>query len=243
MDGAFTSSSQPTINLQFSSQMSSTSDLIIKDSSGNTLITFNPSSAGFVDDTEIRTYQGAIISHPSFELNGVYYLYLGETQLGYSGQGGSGGQDTPGTPPENGGGNNNTSGAPPENGGGNNNTSGAPPENGGGNNNTSGIPPENGGGNNNTSGTPPENGGGNNNGQSTNTGSMTKEFTLTSAATTFTGVGVYSESNSSNNDNNDDSDESDDSDTSSGILTYIGIGVASIALLSAFIPLLRICLF
>ena len=72
---------------------------------------------------------------------------------------------------------------------------------------------------------------------------MTKEFTLTSAATTFTGVGVYSESNSSNNDNNDDSDESDDSDTSSGILTYIGIGVASIALLSAFIPLLRICLF
>ena len=131
-----------------------------------------------------------------------------------------GGQDTPGTPPENG--------------GGNNNTSGAPPENRGGNNNTSGIPPENGGGNNNTSGTPPENGGGNNNGQSTNTGSMTKEFTLTSAATTFTGVGVYSESNSSN---------SDDSNTSPGISTYIGIGVASIVLLSAFIPLLRICLF
>ena len=76
MDGASSSSSQPTMNLQFSSQMSSTSDLIIKDSSGNTLITFNPSSAGFVDDTEIRTYQGAIISHPSFELNGVYYLYL-----------------------------------------------------------------------------------------------------------------------------------------------------------------------
>ena len=69
MDGASSSSSQPTMNLQFSSQTSSTSDLIIKDSSGNTLITFNPSSAGFVDDTEIRTYQGAIISHPSFELN------------------------------------------------------------------------------------------------------------------------------------------------------------------------------
>ena len=76
---------------------------------------------------------------------------------------------------------------------------------------------------------------------------MTKEFTLTSAATTFTGVGVYSESNSGNNDNNnvtkddDDNDDNDDSDTSPGIVTYIGIGVASIALLSAFIPLLRIC--
>ena len=192
MDGASTSSSQPTINLQFSSQMSSTSDLIIKDSSGNTLITFNPSSAGFVDDTEIRTYQGAIISHPSFELNGVYYLYLGETQLGYSGQDGPGGQDTPGTLPENGGGNSNASR------------------------------------------TPLKNGGEENNGQYTNTCSMTKEFTLTSAATTFTGVGVYSESNSSN---------SDDSNTSPGISTYIGIGVASIVLLSAFIPLLRICLF
>ena len=192
MDGASTSSSQPTINLQFSSQMSSTSDLIIKDSSGNTLITFNPSSAGFVDDSEIRTYQGAIISHPSFELNGVYYLYLGETQLGYSGQDGPGGQDTPGTLPENGGGNSNASR------------------------------------------TPLKNGGEENNGQYTNTCSMTKEFTLTSAATTFTGVGVYSESNSSN---------SDDSNTSPEISTYIGIGVASIVLLSAFIPLLRICLF
>ncbi len=103
MDGASTSSSQPTMNLQFSSQMSSTSDLIVKDSSGNTLVTFNPSSAGFVDGTEIRTYQGAIISHPSFELNGVYYLYLGDTQLGYSGQGGQGGQQGPGgqEPPNN----------------------------------------------------------------------------------------------------------------------------------------------
>jgi len=34
--------------------MSSTNNLIVKESSGNTLITFNPSSAGFVDDTEIR---------------------------------------------------------------------------------------------------------------------------------------------------------------------------------------------
>ena len=98
---------------------------------------------------------------------------------------------------------------------------------------------------------------------------MTKEFILTSTATTFTGVGVYSESNSDNNDNNDDNndddndddndgdndndndddnnddndnDDSDDSDTSPKIAAYIGIGVASIVLLSAFIPLLSIYL-
>ena len=270
MDGASTTSSQPTMNLQFSSQMSSISDLIVKDSSGNTLVTFNPSSAGFVDGTEIRTYQGAIISHPSFELNGVYYLYLGDTQLGYSGQGGQqgpGGQNMPGTPPDNEGGNNGTSrtppeneggnngipGTPPENEGGNNGTSRTPPENRGGNNGTSRTPPDNGGGNNGTSGTP-ENGGGGNNGQPTNTGSMTKEFTLSSAATTFTGVGVYSESNLGNNNNNvtkddddndddnDNNDDNDDNDTSPGIATYIAIGVASIVLLSAFIPLLGICL-
>lgn len=67
-------------------------------------------------------------------------------------------------------------------------------------NDNPGTPPDNGGPNNNN-GNPPDNEG-QNNGQSTNTGSMSKEFTLTSTATTFSGVGTYSESGSTNNDNN-----------------------------------------
>ena len=85
---------------------------------------------------------------------------------------------------------------------------------------------------------------------------MAKELTLTSAATTLIGVGVYSDSNSSNNDNdnnsdnnddhnsdNNDDNDGDDSNTSPEMSTYIGIGVVPIVLLSAFIPLLIICLF
>ena len=180
MEGASSTSSQPTMNLKFSSQISKNSNLVIKDSSENILLTFNPSSSGFVENTDIRTYQGAILSHPSFKLNEVYYLYLDDTQLGYNGQRG---QNMPGNPPVNNG--NNNPGNPPDNGN-NNDNPGTPPDNGGQNNN------------NDNPGTPPNNGGNNNN-QSTNTGSMSKKFTLTSTATTFNGVSVYSESNYSNN--------------------------------------------
>ena len=133
MDGASTDSSQPTMNLKFSSQVAKDSKLEVKDSSGNTLISFTPSSAGYIQNTDIRTYQGAIISLPSFELNGVYYLYLDDNQLGYSGQGG---QNTPGNLPDNNGGN---SGTPPDG------NSGTPP------NGNSGNPPENKGQNSNQS--------------------------------------------------------------------------------------------
>ena len=186
MDGASTDSSQPTMNLKFSSQVAKDSKLEVKDSSGNTLISFTPSSAGYVKNTDIRTYQGAIISLPSFELNGVYYLYLDDNQLGYSGQGG---QNTPGNLPDNNGGNSGTppdgnSGTPPDG------NSGTPPDG------NSGTPPDG------NSGNPPENKGQNSN-QSTSSASMSKEFTLSSKSTTFNGVGVYTETNS-NSENSDD---------------------------------------
>ena len=207
MDGASVSSGQPTMNLKFSSQISKSSTLIIKDSSGANLYSFNPSSSGFLESTDIRTYQGAIISLPSFKLNEVYYLYLDDTQLGYSGQEG---QNMPGNPQNNE--NNGNPGTPPENGGQNNNSDnpGNPPNNEGQNNNNNDNPrtqPGNGGPNNNgdNPGTPPNNEG-NNNGQSTGTNSMTKEFTLTSSATSFSGVGIYTES-SSNNSNEENSDK------------------------------------
>ena len=92
MDSASTQSSQPTMNLQFSSQVQSTQTLTVKDSEGTTLISFNPSKAGFIG-SDIRGYSGAVISHPSFKLNSVYYIYLDDDQLGYGGQGG---QNNPG---------------------------------------------------------------------------------------------------------------------------------------------------
>ena len=102
MDSASTQSSQPTMNLQFSSQVQSTQTLTVKDSEGTTLISFNPSKAGFIG-SDIRGYSGAVISHPSFKLNSVYYIYLDDDQLGYGGQGGQnngpGGDNNGGQPP------------------------------------------------------------------------------------------------------------------------------------------------
>ena len=217
MDGASSSSTQPTMNLKFSSQISKNSKLVIKNSSGNTLLTFSPSSSGFVENTDIRTYQGAIISHPSFKLNEVYYLYLDDIQLGYNGQGG---QNMPGNPQDN---NNGNPGDLPDNGGQNN---GNPPDNGEQNNNNNpGNPPDNGEQNNNNNpGNPPNNEGINNN-QQINIGSMSKEFTLTSTATTFSGISTYSESSSSTN---SEITQSDDTTKKKSLGTYIGYSLGNL---------------
>ena len=79
--GATDECEQPTMNLKFSSRIPKTSKLSVKDSSGKTIISYNPSSAGFIPGKEIREYLGAVISHPLFELNKVYYLYLDNIQL------------------------------------------------------------------------------------------------------------------------------------------------------------------
>ena len=204
MDGASSSSTQPTMNLKFSSQISKNSKLVIKNSSGNTLLTFSPSTSGFIENTDIRTYQGAIISHPSFKLNEVYYLYLDDIQLGYNGQGG---QNMQGNPQDN-----------------NNGNPGDLPDNGGQNNNNPGNPPDNGERNNNNPGNPPANGGNNNN-QQINIGSMSKEFTLTSTATTFSGVSTYIESSSSTE---SEITQSDETTKKKSIGTYIGYSLGNL---------------
>ena len=85
MENASPKSSQPTMNLRFSSPVDSSSTLIVKDSSGKELISFNPSTTGFFSGTEVRGYSGAIISHPEFKLNSTYYIYLDDEQLGQGG--------------------------------------------------------------------------------------------------------------------------------------------------------------
>ena len=98
MDMASTSSSQPTMNLIFNSNVAATSTVTIKDSDGNEIISYCANSADFISGTDRRTYIAAVVSHPSFKANGVYHLYMDGTQLGYTGNegghgpGGQGGQ-------------------------------------------------------------------------------------------------------------------------------------------------------
>ena len=102
MDMASTSSSQPTMNLIFNSNVAATSTVTIKDSDGNEIISYCANSADFISGTDRRTYIAAVVSHPSFKANGVYHLYMDGTQLGYTGNegghgpGGQGGQGGPG---------------------------------------------------------------------------------------------------------------------------------------------------
>ena len=101
MDMASTSSSQPTMNLIFNSNVAASSTVTVKDSSGNEIISFCANSAEFLSGTERRTYLAAVASHPSFKANSVYYLYMDGTQLGYTGNEaghGPGGQGGPGGP-------------------------------------------------------------------------------------------------------------------------------------------------
>ena len=104
MDMADEGCGQPTMNLIFENTCSTTSVLIIKDSSGNELVSYSPSNAGFVGGA-FNSYGAAIISHPDFKLNKVYHLYLDGKQLGYTGNnhimprppgGGDGRPDGPG---------------------------------------------------------------------------------------------------------------------------------------------------
>ena len=73
--------SQQIMHLRFSSEIPKNSKLRVKDSSGKILISFSPLTCKFISGTDVRRYQGALISLPSFEFNQVYYLYLDNTQL------------------------------------------------------------------------------------------------------------------------------------------------------------------
>jgi len=101
MDMASTQSSQPAMNLIFSSSVSSSSTLTIKDSDGNLITSFCANDADFQSGTSRRSYTAAVVSHTSFTSNSVYHLYLDGTQLGYTGNdsgssSGPGGQGGPG---------------------------------------------------------------------------------------------------------------------------------------------------
>ena len=79
--GASMNSKQPTMNLKFAGQVKKNSKLIIKDSSKNEIVAFTATSLGFLEGTDVRKFSGVVISHPSFKLDGVYYVELDGVEL------------------------------------------------------------------------------------------------------------------------------------------------------------------
>ena len=84
MDMAETNSAAPTMNLIFNSQISASSTVVIKDSSGNEVISYCANSADFISGTSRQAYKAAIVTHTSFKANSVYHLYVDGVQYGYT---------------------------------------------------------------------------------------------------------------------------------------------------------------
>lgn len=83
MDMAETGSAQPTMNLIFSSQVAASSTVVIKDSSGNEVISFCMNTVDFNSGTR-KAYKAAIVTDPSFKAKSVYHLYVNGVQFGYT---------------------------------------------------------------------------------------------------------------------------------------------------------------
>ena len=84
MDMAETGSAQPTMNLIFNSQIAASSTVVIKDSSGNEVISYCANKADFISGTTRKAYKAAIVTDPSFKAKGVYHLYVDGVQYGYT---------------------------------------------------------------------------------------------------------------------------------------------------------------
>ena len=84
MDMAEESSSQPTMNLIFNSQISASSTVVIKDSSGNEVISYCANTADYISGSTRQTYLAAIVTDTSFKSGSVYHVYVDGVQYGYT---------------------------------------------------------------------------------------------------------------------------------------------------------------
>ena len=84
MDMAEEGSAQPTMNLIFNTQVAASTTVVIKDSSGNEVISFCANTADFISGTTRKTYQAAIVTDPSFKAKSVYHVYVNGVQYGYT---------------------------------------------------------------------------------------------------------------------------------------------------------------
>ena len=84
MDMAETGSAQPTMNLIFNTNIAATSTVVIKDSSGNEVISYCANTADFISGTTRKAYKAAIVTDPTFKAKSVYHLYVDGVQYGYT---------------------------------------------------------------------------------------------------------------------------------------------------------------
>ena len=84
MDMAEQTSPYPTMNLIFNSQIAASSTVVIKDSSGNEVLSYCANTADFISGTTRKAYLAAIVTHTSFKANSVYHLYVDGVQYGYT---------------------------------------------------------------------------------------------------------------------------------------------------------------
>ena len=84
MDMAETGSAQPTMNLIFNTNVAASSTVVIKDSSGNEVISFCANSAPFISGTARKAYKAAIVTDTTFKAKSVYHLYVDGVQYGYT---------------------------------------------------------------------------------------------------------------------------------------------------------------
>lgn len=76
MDWAESDSDQVTMNLQFVAMQNSDEAIIVTDTNGNVIFAYDPDK----DETAgayVRSYQGAVISCPAFQVGATYHVYVG----------------------------------------------------------------------------------------------------------------------------------------------------------------------
>lgn len=74
------------MNLQFAAQQSAGDAIVVMDGDGKVVFAYDPSedeTAG----TQVRSYQGAVLSCPDFEVGATYAVYIGGTLEGAETQG------------------------------------------------------------------------------------------------------------------------------------------------------------
>ena len=81
MDWAESDSEQVTMNLQFGDFKSSDSAIVIMEQDGTAIFAYDPSEDEIVG-SNIRRYQGAVISCPNFKTGDSYLVYIGGTVTG-----------------------------------------------------------------------------------------------------------------------------------------------------------------
>ena len=84
MDWAESDSEQVTMNLQFAQYCEAGSSITVTDEKGTEIFSFDPNTDPVLKDY-LRTFQGAILSCPNFQIGATYQVYLNGIRQAYTG--------------------------------------------------------------------------------------------------------------------------------------------------------------